>query len=47
MAETDQEFNHAANGSPRRADLKQVAPLVWCIIVVTATAIATWFAMQP
>jgi len=27
--------------------LRKAAPLVWCIIVVTATAIATWFAVTP
>jgi hypothetical protein len=47
MAETNREFNHVANGSPRSGSLKQVAPVLWCMIVVTATAIATWFAMKP
>ena len=47
MAEINQEFNHAANDAGVSRSLKQVAPLVWCIIVMTATAIATWFAMKP
>jgi len=40
-----QEFNHAANDSPRSGSSKQVAPVVWSVIVVMAVALATWFAM--
>lgn len=43
MAHT--EFNHAANGSPRSGSGKQVAPVVWCMIVVAVVALATYFAM--
>jgi hypothetical protein len=45
MAEIDQEFNHAANDSPRSGSSKQLAPVVWCTIVVVMVAIATWLAM--
>jgi hypothetical protein len=40
-----QEFNHAANDSPRSGSSKQVAPIVWGAIVVALVAIAIWFAM--
>ena len=35
----DQEFNHAANDSPRSGSSKQVTPVVWCAVVVTAVAL--------
>jgi hypothetical protein len=38
-------FNHVANDSPRSGSTKQVAPVVWCVIVVAVVALATWFAM--
>jgi hypothetical protein len=41
-----QEFNHAANDSPRSGSSKQVAPVMWCAIVVAIVAIAIWFAMK-
>jgi hypothetical protein len=41
------EFNHPANDSPRSGSSKQVAPLVWCAIIVAAVVIAAWFALQP
>jgi len=44
MAHT--EFNHAANDSPRSGGSKQVAPVVWCVIVVAIVALATYFAMR-
>jgi hypothetical protein len=44
MAHT--EFNHAANESPRSGSSKQVAPVVWCVIVVAVVAVATYFAMS-
>jgi hypothetical protein len=44
MART--EFNHAANDSPRSGGSKQVSPVVWCVIVVTIVALATYFAMR-
>jgi hypothetical protein len=40
------QFNHAANVSPRSGSTKQVAPLVWCVIVVAVVALATYFAMR-
>jgi hypothetical protein len=44
MAHT--EFNHGANDSPRSGSSKQVAPAVWCMIVVAVVAVATYFAMS-
>jgi hypothetical protein len=41
-----QEFNHAANDSPRSGSSKQVAPVMWRVIVVAIVAIAIWFAMK-
>jgi len=43
MAQTD--FNYAANNSPRGGSSKEVASLVWCLIVVAVVALMTWFAM--
>jgi hypothetical protein len=40
-----QEFNHAANDSPRSGSSKQVTPVVWCAIVVAAVVVVTWLAM--
>jgi hypothetical protein len=39
-------FNHAANDSPRSGSSKQVAPVVWCLIVVAIVALTTYFAMN-
>jgi len=41
----NQDFNHAANDSPRSGSSKQFAPAVWCGLVVAAVAVATWLAM--
>jgi hypothetical protein len=35
----NQEFNHAANDSPRSGSSKQVTPVVWCAVIVTAVAL--------
>jgi hypothetical protein len=43
----DQEFNHAANDSPRSGSSKQVTPVVWGAIVVAIVVVAIWFAMRP
>jgi hypothetical protein len=43
----NQEFNHAANDSPRSGSPKQVTPVVWGVIVAALVAIAIWFAMKP
>jgi hypothetical protein len=43
----DQEFNHAANDSPRSGSSKQMMPAVWGTIVVAIVAMAIWFAMRP
>jgi hypothetical protein len=42
----NQDFNHAANDSPRSGSSKQVTPVVWAAIVVAMIAIAIWFAMK-
>jgi hypothetical protein len=42
-----QEFNHAANDSPRSGSSKHSAPLVWCAIVGAIIALAIWFAIKP
>lgn len=41
----DQEFNHAANDSPRSGSSKQVTPVVWCAVVVAIVALGTWLAI--
>ena len=42
----NQEFNHAANDSPRSGSSKQVTPVMWAAIVAVMLAIAIWFAMK-
>jgi hypothetical protein len=37
-----QEFNHAANDSPRSGSSKQVTPVVGFAILVAIVAIAIW-----
>jgi hypothetical protein len=42
----DQEFNHAANDSPRSGSSKRATPVVWAV-VVAIIVMAVWFAMRP
>jgi hypothetical protein len=42
----NQEFNPAANDSPRSGSSKQVTPVMWAAIVAVMLAIAIWFAMK-
>ena len=42
----DDRYNHAPNDSPRSGNSKQIAPVVWCLIVVAIVALATYFAMR-
>jgi hypothetical protein len=42
----NQEFNHAANDSPRSGSSKQVTPVMWAVIVAATIAIAIWFALK-
>ena len=42
----NQEFNHAANDSPRSGSSKQATPAMWCAIVVALIAIAICFAIK-
>jgi hypothetical protein len=41
-----QEFNHAANDSPRSGSSKQVAPVMWGVFVMAIVAVAIWFAVK-
>jgi hypothetical protein len=43
----DQEFNHAANESPRSGSPKKVTPLAWGIILIAIVAIVIWFTIKP
>lgn len=40
------EYNHAANDSPRSGSSKKLTPLVWCGIVVAIVAVAIWLAIE-
>jgi hypothetical protein len=40
------QFNRAANDSPRSGSSKQVTPLVWGVIVVALIVVGIWFAMK-
>lgn len=40
------EFNHAANDSPRSGSSKQVTPLVMFTVVACIIAIAFWFGIK-
>ncbi len=42
----DQEFNHAANDSPRSGSSKQVTPVVWGAIILAIVVMAIWLAMR-
>jgi hypothetical protein len=41
-----QEFNHAANDSPRSGSSKQAAPVMWAVVVVAIVAAAIWLAIK-
>jgi hypothetical protein len=41
-----QQFDHAANDSPRSGSSKRVTPVVWAVIVVALIVVAIWFAMK-
>ena len=43
----NQQFDHAANASPRSGSSKRVTPVVWAaVIVVALIVVAIWFAMK-
>ena len=42
----DEEFDHAANDSPRSGSSKRLTPAIWCGIVATIIAAAIWFALK-
>lgn len=41
------EFNHAANDSPRSGRSKRVAPVAWFLVIVAVIAFGVWFAVKP
>jgi hypothetical protein len=41
-----QDFNHAANDSPRSGSSKQLTPLIWSAIVFAMIAVGIYFAMR-
>jgi hypothetical protein len=43
----DQEFNRAANDSPRSGSSKRATPLAWGIILIAIVAIVIWFTIKP
>jgi hypothetical protein len=43
----DQEFDHAANDSPRSGSSKKVTPVAWGIILIAIVAIVIWFTIKP
>jgi hypothetical protein len=40
------EFNHAANDSPRSGSSKQVTPLVWLVVIACIVALGLWFGIK-
>jgi hypothetical protein len=36
------EFNHAANDSPRSGGNKKISPIVFAVILFVAVAVAVW-----
>jgi hypothetical protein len=42
----DQDFDRAANDSPRSGGSKRVTPIVWSIIVAAVIVIVIWFAIK-
>jgi hypothetical protein len=43
----NQDFDHAANDSPRSGSSKRVTPAIWGAIVVVFVVIVIWFAIKP
>jgi len=41
-----QEFNQAANDSPRSGSSKRVTPAVWAAIVIALVVLAIWLAAR-
>jgi hypothetical protein len=42
----DQDFDRAANDSPRSGGSKRVTPIVWVIVIVVVIAIVIWFTLK-
>jgi hypothetical protein len=42
----NQQFDHAANDSPRSGSSKRVTPVVWAVIVAALIVVAIWFAIK-
>ena len=41
------EFNHAANDSPRSGRSKRVTPIAWFFVILAVIAFGVWFAVKP
>ncbi|MDP3074192.1 hypothetical protein [Bradyrhizobium sp.] len=41
------EFNHAANDSPRSGSSKRVTPIAWFFVILVVIAFGVWFAVKP
>jgi hypothetical protein len=44
--ESNREFDHATNASPRSGSSKRVTPAIWAAIIVVLVVLAIWFAMK-
>jgi len=42
-----QEFDRAANDSPRSGSSKQVTPVIWGAIVLMVVVLVIWLVMKP
>jgi len=42
----NQQFDRAANDSPRSGSSKRMTPVVWGVIVVALIAVVIWFVMR-
>jgi hypothetical protein len=40
------EFNHAANDSPRSGSSKRATPVMWSVVVAAMVVIIIWFALK-
>lgn len=42
----NQEYDHAANDSPRSGSSKLATPVVWAVVLIIMVAAAIWFATK-
>ena len=40
------DFNHAANDSPRSGSSKQATPVVWSVVIAAFVVVAIWLAIK-